>query len=156
MKTKTKKNTLLSGLLGLSLLMVSFSAPRGGEGFEIYLDNKLVLQRFGNQINTVQSLKWESPQSASVLTVKYHHCGRIGKNRNITIKDEGNRILKEWHFPDAAGGSPAMEFKLKEIMGLKKSGIALKLYYSSTELPKARLLARLELGHRAMAKLTLP
>ena len=109
MKTKIKKNTLLPGLLALSLLIVSFSAPRGGEGFEIYLDNKLVLQRFGNQMNEVQSLKWESPQSASVLTVKYHHCGRIGKNRNITIKNEGNQILKQWNFPDAAGSSPAME-----------------------------------------------
>jgi hypothetical protein len=130
-------------LVALCAALFSFAPKPGGEGFEIYLDNKLVLQQFGNEMNAVKNL--QVPQSAvnGQLTIKYHHCGRVGKNRIVTIKDEENKILKEWRFTDAAVPVAAMSCNVKDIMNLKKgnSGNTFRLYYSSSELPKGRMLA---------------
>jgi len=53
-KTKALKN--LAALI-LCTALFSFSSGSGGEGFEIYLNNKVVLQQFGNNMNTVKTLK---------------------------------------------------------------------------------------------------
>jgi hypothetical protein len=135
--------------------LFSFTDRKGGEGFEIYLNNKLVLQQFGNQLNTVKSLQLDQRSSNDELSVKYHHCGRVGKSRSITIKDGQNKILKEWHFTDATNAAAAMTFKVKDIPGLKKGNgaITLNLYYSSSELPKGRQLASIVVASQNVAKL---
>ena len=130
----------------VTLFFSAFAPKPGGEGFEIYLDNKLLLQRFGNQINTVQSLQLD-PQSTGQLTVKYHHCGKAGKNRVIAIKDAQNNILREWRFADVKDPYDKMNCSVKEILNLKKNSRSstVNLYYSSSELPSGRVLASLVL-----------
>ncbi|HEV7781394.1 MAG TPA: hypothetical protein VGO58_09010, partial [Chitinophagaceae bacterium] len=86
------------------------------------------------------------------MVIKYHHCGQVGKNRVITIKDAQNKTLKEFRYVDAATPVSAMEIKLKEILNLKKSSI-LKLYYTSSELPNGRILASLSTATANMTKL---
>jgi hypothetical protein len=151
-KVKSAK-VLALGVLFVTLF--SFSAGTGGEGFEIYLNNKLVLQQYGSQMDAVKSLQLDQRFYNDELMVKYHHCGRVGKSRSITIKDSQNKILKEWHFSDAAGSDAAMSCKVKDILGLKKGNgkITLNLYYSSSELPKGRVLASIVLGEPNIAKL---
>jgi len=142
-------------LLFLSLILFSFTGNRGGEGFEIYLNSKLVLQQFGSQLNNVKSIQLDQNSPTDELTIKYHHCGQVGKNRSITIRDGQNKILKEWHFADVSKGSAAMSCYVKDIVGLKKGNgtITLNLYYSSTELPKGRQLASLVVASGNMARL---
>lgn len=141
--------SLISKTLALVVIcttLFSFSPAPGGEGFEIYLNNKVVLQRFGNSMNTVQSLQLTGSSSSDQLTIKYHHCGRVGKDRVVTIKDGQNKLLKEFRFPDAATPVAAMSVPVKEIISLKKGSTTLKLYYASTELPTGRMLVTINTG----------
>ena len=146
------------GLLVMTVLLTSFSSKKGGEGFEIYLNSKLILQQFGNQMNTIKSIQLDNRFPDGQLVIKYHHCGQVGKNRAITIRDEQNKILKEWKFANvsAAGlaiSDAAMVCKVKDILSLQKSNPGkLGLYYSSNELPKGRLLATIVTGDLTRAK----
>jgi hypothetical protein len=154
---KTIKSSVATAALLLlaSFTFFSFTANKGGEGFEIYLNSKLVLQQFGSQLDNVKSIQLDQKSLNDELTIKYHHCGQVGKNRSITIKDGKNKILKEFHFADVSKASAAMTCKVKDIVGLTKASgsIKLNLYYSSSELPKGRQLASLVVTPANMAKL---
>ena len=130
-------------LVAVAAALVSFT-NFGGEGFEIYLNNKVVMQQYGESMNTVKSLRLNPNSANDQLTVKYHHCGKVSKNRIITIKDEKNKIVKEWRFADVATPLAPMNCNVKEILNLgKKNETELKLYYASSELPNGRLLANI-------------
>jgi hypothetical protein len=151
MKTINKKTMAVTWLLvALSVSLFSFSPGKGGEGFEIYLNNKLVLQQFGNQLNKVQTISLDQSVNTGQLNIKYYHCGQMGKNRSITIRNHENKILKEWRYPDVSAGSIAvkditMSCKVADILSVqKKNPGKLNLYYSSSELPKGRLLVTIQ------------
>lgn len=134
-------------LLLAATALLSFSPNLGGEGFEISLNGKMILQQFGKDLNTVKTLQLNPSSPNDQLTIRYHHCGRVGKNRVVTIKDARDKMVKEWHFPDASSALSAMSCPVKEIVGLKKNNNAVfKLYYSSTELPNGRQLASVVVG----------
>jgi hypothetical protein len=146
------RGLLLITLLVSSAIFSSFKPVAGGEGFEIYLNNKLVMQRFGSQLNSVQDLQLDKRSANDQLIIKYHHCGKVGKNRVVTIRDERDRILKEWRFEDAARPVAAMTCNVKEILSLDKIRTnKLKLYYASTELPAGRQLASISFGGKDVA-----
>ena len=155
MKTIRALFATSSLLIMSSFILASFSRPTGGEGFEIYLNSKLVVQQFGSQINNVKSIQLDAGSANDELTIKYYHCGQAGKNRSLAIKDDQGKILKEWHFADVTGGKAEMTCKVKDIVGLKKTNgtVTLNLYYSCNELPKGRHLASLVVGTLNMAKL---
>ncbi len=134
-------------LVAVCTALFSFSYKPGGEGFEIYLNNKVILQQYGNDMNTVKSLQLNQSSSNDKLTIKYHHCGRVGKNRVVTIKDGQNNVLKEFRYADAATPVAAMSVPVKDMLNLKKgSSPTLKLYYSSSELPNGRMLVSIVSG----------
>jgi hypothetical protein len=131
-------------LVAFSAMLLSFSPKPGGEGFEIMLNNKVMLQQFGKDMNTMQNLQLTRLSANDQLTVKYYHCGTAGKKRVITIRDGQNNLLKEFRYADAASSSTGMAVPVKDILGFKKgSSVTLKLYYSSGELPNGRLLTSL-------------
>ncbi len=133
-------------LVTICATLFSFSSKPGGEGFEIYLNNKAVIQQYGNEMNTVKSLNLNQSLSNDQLTIKYHHCGKVGKNRVVTIKDGQNKVLKEFRYADAATPVAAMALNVKDIVSLKKgNNNSLKLSYSSSELPDGRVLATISL-----------
>ena len=140
--------------LATCAMLFSFSTGSGGEGFEIYLNNKVVLQQFGSNMTTVKTLKLDQASANDEISVSYHHCGKVGKNRIITIKDEQDKVLKQWKFSDVSDAADRMTCKVKDILGLKngKSSL-LKLYYSSSELPKERQLASISVATKSIAKL---
>ena len=141
MKSMISKTMMLFAI-GATLL--SFSPKPGGEGFEISLNNKVVIQRFGSDINSVNNLQLNPTASNEQLTIKYHHCGKVGKNRIVTIKDGHNNLLKEFRYADVATPVAAMSLPVKDILSLKKGNKSiLKLHYSSSELPNGRLLANI-------------
>lgn len=146
---KSKKtNTIKAFALGILFSsLASFTVKPGGEGFQIYINNKLAVEKFGNQLNTVSTIQLSPGINSGQLTVKYYHCGRTGKNRSITIRDGQNRVLKEWRYADAStanfsSSDPSMSCEVSDILSLqKKNHGKLNLYYSSSELPGGRLLA---------------
>ena len=128
-------------LVAIGATLLSFSPKPGGEGFEISLNNRVVIQRYGSDINTVNSLQLNQTASNDQLIIKYHHCGKVGKNRIVTIKDGQNNVLKEFRYADVSTPVAAMSLPVKDILGLKKGNVnTLKLYYSSSELPNGRML----------------
>lgn len=150
-----KSITKTLALLALCTALFSFSGKPGGEGFEVYLNNKLILQRFGYQINNAQTIQLKEGSVTDELTIKYYHCGTTGKNRMLTIKDGQNKVLKEFRFADASSNASGMKCSVKDIFSLKKgNNNTLKLYYTSSELPGGRLLASIVTGTSATASLT--
>lgn len=151
--SKAKAIKTLSGV-ALCAILFSFSTNKGGEGFEISLNNKVVLQQYGSDLNTVKTLKLDQAADNDQLSIRYHHCGRVGKNRTITIKDGQDKVLKQWNFTDASNAAASMSCKVKDILGLRNGkNTILKLYYSSSELPKGRLLTSIVAGTKNIAKL---
>ena len=127
-------------LIILGAVAFSFSVFPGGEGYEISLNDNVIVQQFGNNMNKVQTLQLNSAKASDKLTIKYYHCGRVGKNRVISFRNEQNNIIKEIHFADENNPVAAMSLPVKDILSLKKENTVLKLYYSSSELPKGRML----------------
>jgi hypothetical protein len=141
-----KKRLLVVGLLlAFCATLFSFTPKFGGEGFQVYVNNKMVLERYGSQMDNVQTLTLDEYSANGQVTVKYYHCGKVSKGRVITIKDDHQNILKQWKFSDVAESMPPMNCSVKEIIGLRKNinSNSLNLYYASSELPNGRLLATL-------------
>jgi len=153
MSTIISNTNIVKRLAGLAFctLLFSFStAPSGGEGFEIFLNNKVVLQQFGNEMKTVKTLNLDQAAPDDQLAIVYHHCGKTGKDRVLTIKDEKNTTLKKWNFKDEG---TRMTCKVKDLLGLQKgNGHVLRLYYASSELPDGRELVAINTGTKGLAQ----
>jgi hypothetical protein len=138
----------LFGLFTLSGLLFSFSSHKnnfGGEGFEVYLNDKLILQQYGKDMDIVKNVQLDQSASNGQLAIRYYHCGKPGKSRVVAIKDDQNVVLKEWKFGDAKDASAKVSCSVKDILTLPKikAGKKLSLYYTASELPNGRLLATL-------------
>jgi hypothetical protein len=152
--SKAKAIKRLAAVAVCAILFSFSTGSGGGEGFEIYLNNKLVLQQYGSDLNTTKTLNLDKAADNDQLSVRYHHCGRVGKSRTITIKDAQDKVLKEWKFTDVPDVAARMSCKVKDILGLRNGkNNTLKLYYSSTELPKGRLLASIVAETKNVASL---
>jgi len=142
MQQKNKKRfaaLLLSAFV--STMLVSFSPAPGGDSFEIYVNNKLVYQRYLHEEKALQTLTWTQSNYNDKVDIYYSHCGTVGKSRVIAIKDAQNNILKKWTFADAKGNNKAMSCTVKDILNAGKNSNTIYLYYTSAELPKGKLLA---------------
>lgn len=129
MKQITVKTMLL---LAVAAILFSFT-KMGGEGFEISVNNRVVVQQFGETLNKVQRIKLTSHSGNDQLTVKYHHCSKVGKNRVITFKDGQNKIVKVMRFADVASPLAGMNCNVKEIVQLgNKNETELNMYYTSS------------------------
>ena len=133
-------------LVALCATLFSFSGEIGGESFEIFLNGKLMIQQHLYQKPPVASLTLDPQTLQDEIKVHYNNCGQTDTDRKLTIRDEQNKVLKEWQFADAA----AMTWKVKEISTLNKKD-KLSLCYSSKELPKVRVLASLVFGKETHA-----
>jgi len=129
-------------LVAITATLFSFTTNFGGEGFEILVNGKTVLQKFGGDMEKVHVLELSKTQPADKLTFKYHHCGRVGKNRIVTIKDESDNVVKVLKFADVSTPVGDMSCTMQDLFNLQKNGnTTFKVFYSSTELPKGRQLA---------------
>ena len=145
MQTATSPKAFFSlFILMVSSLLFSFTKPAGGEGFEIFLNSKVVVQKFGGPQNKIQVLSLGQASAKDQLTVKYYHCGRAGKDRTLTLKNSKNEVVKQWSFKDDKS-SPSMTINVKEILEAqeKAGGQKLGLHYVSSELTAGRMLALL-------------
>ena len=90
---KAKQFLTMALLVAASSLNYSFVTPMGGEGFEIYLDNKLVLQQFNQEMKEKKNIQLTAAHSKSELKVKYYHCGMAGKSRTLELKNADQKTL---------------------------------------------------------------
>ena len=142
MKSHSKLIVAKSLLVLVCATLFSFSSKRGGDSFEIVLNGKRVLQQFVYASKGVQTIQLAQTSDNDKLDIYYSHCGQVGKNRYITIKNEKDQPIKVWKFADAVDKNGAMSFKLKDILSLRKNKTdKLNLFYSSSELPAGRTLA---------------
>ena len=145
---------MLISLLFAAVVTSLFSfSPIGGEGFEILLNNNVIMQRFGEKkMNEVQSIHLTLQQANQPVTVNYHHCGKVAKNRIIRLKNRQGKMVKEWRFADAATAVAAMTCQVKDILHANKGKEGtFNLFYTSSELPTGRLLSLVVVSQNTLA-----
>jgi hypothetical protein len=129
-----------------ALTVLGLQAKAGGDRFEVYLNNKLILKQFVIEPLTLKNLPLKDAKADDELLIYYSHCGTTGKGRSIAIKDAKGKVYKEWKFDDASGSSAGMKIQVKEILDLQaqNTNADLNLYYTAQQLPKGRMLASLQ------------
>ena len=132
-------------LITLNFAAFGFTNKFGLDGYEIYLNNKLILKQYVNQPVNLRVLQLTKANESDELRIKYIHCQRTGPGtgRSITLKDEKGNTLKKWDFADASDFN--MTVPVKELQQLEKKNIhhELSLYYTSRERPNGEMLAML-------------
>ena len=153
MQSKSLKPIWVLLLATTMACLQSFTAKLGGEGFEIYLNNKLILWQAVNKPFTLHSLQLDKANKDDQLVIYYHHCGSTGKDRTIAIKDDKGNTIKEWKFADASGSNKGMTIQVKDLLQLEKnySQTNLNIVYFSQQLPQGRELSALKFNGKATA-----
>lgn len=136
-------------MVAIAATVFSFTtnSPAGGEGFEIYVNGKVSLQRFGKEVNNITTLQLNPAQPNDKISIRYYHCGQAGKNRYVTIKNAENSPLKVWRYKDASETVSDMSCTVNDLLALQKNrNGGLKIFYSSSLLPLGRQLADVVFG----------
>src|SRR4051812_12239784 len=109
-------------LITLSLTAFGFTSKFGLDGYEIYLNNKLILKQYVNQPVSLRVLQLDKANEGDELHIKYTHCANKGPGtgRSIVLEDEQGNALKKWAFADATGSDFNMTIAVKELLQLKK------------------------------------
>ena len=139
MKKMYRRSFVIAALLlTFSFILSSFSARWGGDSFTIHLNNKLILQQYLYADKAIKNIRLEKANYNDELRISFNHCGQVGKNRALAIRDSKGKVLKQWNFTDTNG---SMTCKVKDILSLENGSASLQLFYSSSEMPKGQVLA---------------
>ena len=139
------KKALVCAFLASALIGLSFTAPFGLDGYEIYLNNKLLLKQYVNQPLNLRVLNLDNAKETDQLQIVYRHCRKdngTGTGRSLTLKDENGKTLREWDFTDAG----QMTIQVKDLLAAAKkaAGRPVSLVYLSHELNKGEMLSRVQ------------
>ncbi|GAA0880517.1 hypothetical protein GCM10009119_34870 [Algoriphagus jejuensis] len=150
MKTMKVKIALCSALLAivLGLVTMSFSPRLGLDGYEIYLNDKLIMKQYINQPLNLRTLQLDKAAPEDMLWIKYNHCtikSGSGSERVIVLKDMKGHELKQWKFANSPSENKPMKVSVAELRQLEKEHAdhQVSMYYKSKELADAELLAYL-------------
>ncbi|UYQ94671.1 hypothetical protein MKQ68_06155 [Chitinophaga horti] len=128
----------------LLVALFSLSAKAGGEYYRIFLNNKLLFERHESEPLDLKSLPLDNASPTDQLVIYYSHCGAVGESRQLSVRDENGKILKQWKYADTNDKKGGMSIPVKELLALKQAaGGGLNLYYVSKQLPKGCTLAAL-------------
>lgn len=137
-------------VLGATLL--AFTSIRGGESYTIHLNSKLLVDHYMTSKAETPTLSLDNASENDQISVYYNECGKIGKERKLSIQDVQGNVLKTWSFANTLGEHTPMICKVKDIVALKKNERStLRLYYSSKEVSTGRFLATI-LANQSSAK----
>lgn len=143
MKHTTFKQSLykLLALVILCIAVFGFTAERGLDRYEIYLNNKLILKQAVNAPLSLRKLQLSNANSNDHLRIFYTHCTNkgVGTGRSIAIEDEKGNVLKKWTFKDDDKG---MEIPVKELLQVEKKNAdrTLSLHYVAQELHEGEMM----------------
>lgn len=117
------------------------------------MNGKVLLEQYGKDMDAVKNLELSKASPNDKITIRYYHCGRIGKSRVVTVKDINDKTVKEWRYRDPNAPVSDMSCSVQDFLSLKKNNNnVFKLYYSSSELPNGRQLATVILGGSSMVQ----
>lgn len=142
----------LLGLVALSGMLFSFYGL-GGEGYTIRMGDKLLIEQHVTLKSAVPGFALHQGDAGKELSIYYSHCGLIGKSRSISIRDEQDKVLKEWKYADALAEHNPMVCKVNDILALQRQvGNSMQLVYSSKEIPAGKVLANVTLPVESVVK----
>lgn len=145
MKRLAKSSLLMIlAAITITIILSSFSSAPGGEGFEVYKNNTLLLQQFGNNMKNIKTLSLDNIRPTDKLTIKYFHCGKTGKNRHIIVRGGNNAELKNWQYANMISKDEGMSFHPADIIRNNKNTDKVNVYYTSEEMPEEKLLVMLQ------------
>ncbi len=152
MKT-TNYTYLRNTIAGVALcsILFAFASFTGAHNVQVYLDDKLVIDHYVDSRTIAPKILVDPAENYGQLIVRYNECGRTVTGRMITIKNDENKVLKEWRFEGSSSGlENPMQISVKEITGLKQKGTnSVNLYYSSNDFREGLKIASLVLGGEA-------
>lgn len=141
----------------LAAVLFSFTYPTGSgaHSVQFYLDSKLIVEQYLSSKTETPKLVLDPTEKYHQLIVKYNECGRTVTGRSLTLKDNNNKVLKDWHFEGTSTGySESMSCLVKDIVALKPKGNSmLKLYYASKDFPEGQQIANVVIGSKSTAGL---
>ena len=143
MKQQFKLVSALFILIVPALLQGFSPKPAGGDHFKVLLNGKTVTEQFLTQPVSIKSLTLSNSNRNDRMSFYYSHCGQVGTGRVIVLTDAAGTVLKRWKFED--GGKPFMDIPVKEFLGSAKEKSPVSVQYYSEELPRGRVLIRLNL-----------
>ncbi len=131
----------------LWILGSQFSARAGVDTYQIYLNDKLILQQSVLNPLSLSTLPITKANANDKLVIYYSQCNapnKIGKGRSLVIKDASGKLVKEWKFTDTEGSS-RMEIPVKELLALedKFASNTLTIFYTAQGMAKEQKLISL-------------
>jgi hypothetical protein len=146
LKIPVMKKIHLATLLLFAFFVIacfSFSVindPKGGDTVEIYLDDKLVLRQFIHNDYSIKKISLSSDDRQKDLRVFYNHCGKIGVDRRIFLKNKQDKVVQSWSY--ANNNKKWMHCPVNKIQA--KAENTVELFYQSKEIPNGKLIAYIE------------
>jgi len=134
-----------------SFLFQAFSGSYGGDYYKVLLNNRLITEQYLTQPVAMKTLSLTNSNNGDHLTVYYSHCGTVGKERSVSVRNQSGSVLKEWKFAD----SKTMELQLpvKEILNASSKKGPVFLYYASKEIPSGKQLLAIDVSNKTIANL---
>ena len=84
------KSLVLVALLGT---LSSFSGTWGGDSYRIYVNGKLVMEEYVYNQKSVKNIQLNQQAVNDQVSVYYSHCGKVGSERKLTIRDGNDKVL---------------------------------------------------------------
>lgn len=133
------------------MLLSAFAMFPGGDRYEVFLDNELIIKEHVYGQRKDSPLPIDQHANATV-TVSYSHCGVTGTSRTLSLRDESQRLIREWKFADV---SPSIEdpmtIQVKEMVAAASGKSNISLYYQSKEVVKAVKIAPVQWVNKSTA-----
>lgn len=143
MKQISYRSLLLLLIVALSSTLFSFK-PFGGEGYVVLVNNKVVLERYGKDMKTLQTLHLDQYPADAQVTIRYYNCGNLDKARTITFKNDKNQVIRSVSFGDATNVNNGMNCTVQDLRTVQKNNAVVHVYYTSKEIPEGRLILAID------------
>ncbi|MEI9919913.1 MAG: hypothetical protein WDO14_14110 [Bacteroidota bacterium] len=147
MKKLIQNSWTAAALVAVFFVLSSFRMP-GVHTFQVYMDSKLIADQYVYTTRELSIPKLTLDHATSI-TIKYSECNKTVTGRTLTIKDEQDKVLKEWHFDGTTSGyKDPMTIKVSDVIALRPKA-TLKLIYSSEEFTAGQQVASIVTGKDA-------
>ena len=150
MKQRSFLFAKMPSLILAFICLVSFSNGGGGDYYKILLNGRLVAEQYLTKPIAIKTLSLNAANHNDKLAVYYSHCGKAGRGRNIILKGENGKVLKEWRFSDSQ--SQEMQIPVGEVLNASSKLNTVSIYYSSKEIPSGKQIISLNMSTIALAK----
>ncbi len=114
---------ILAALTGV-LAFATLRAGGGADSFKVYLNNKLIHEQWVGQKISLDQLPLDESNLNDKLTFHYSHCGKIGTDRKLIVKDADGKTIREWKFANAEGKQSGMVVPVKELLQVRQQNVS--------------------------------